>query len=302
MSDVPHFSRTVPAVSVDEALELFLALTFPNGFPEGVDRARLVEQMRAKVAGDRPEWAAASQAAAPPAPDVPAASYSEVKAAVAQKALQPDLPSDPQERYLEERRREADEHRAQRREEARVEEARAEILRRLLARKAEIDTAGSEPPPQIQPEPRWTVAPSPASRDPQALTLGIEPALQLGAPDAGTPARPEISFRPAATAPASLPIDGPELAKVLRELTPDEQLAVLRGFGESRRALLKRRGDLLADRRPSRKVDRSEPLVFSARSKKDEEEGFSLGEPVSPRSRKAGERAPARRERLRVEL
>ncbi len=300
MSDAPQSSRAVPAIPVDEALELFLALTFPNGLPEGVDRARLVEQMRARVAGDRPEWAAASQAAAPPAPVAPAASYSEVKAAVAQKALQPDLPSDPQERYLEDRRREADEHRAQRREEARVEEARSEILRRLLARKAEIDTAASEPPPQIQPEPRWTVAPSPAPREPQALTLEVEPALQLGAPVAGTLARPEIGSRPAATAPAALPMDGPGLARALRELTPDEQLAVLRGFGESRRALLKRREDLLADRRLSRNVDRSEPLGFSARLKKDEE-GLSLEDPVSPRSRKAGDRIPVRRERLRVE-
>ena len=100
-------------------------------------------------------------------------------------------------------------------------------------------------------------------------------------------------------------MSGPELAKMLRELTPDEQLAVLRGFGESRRALLKRREDLLADRRPSRKADRGEPLGFSAKPKARDDGlslQLSLEEPASPRSRQAGDRAPARRERLRVEV
>jgi len=288
----------VPAVSVDEALELFLALTFPNGLPEGIDRVRLVEQMRARITGDRPEWAAASQAAPPPVP----ASYSEVKAAAVEKALQPDLPSDPQERYLEERRREANEHRAQRQEEARVEEARAELVRRLLARKREADARGREEPLQIQAEPRWTVAPGPVTSDAQAPPLGLGQTFELGVPVAGTLARPEVKVdpAPAAAARTSLPMSVPELAKMLRELTPDEQLAVLRGFGESRRALLKRREDLLAARRPSRERDRGEPLGFTA-PPKVRAEGLSLEEPASPRSRKAGEHAPVRRERLRVE-
>lgn len=175
---------SVPAVPVDEALELFLALAFPDGLPEGIDRAALVEQMRARIAGDRPEWAAASYV-------------------------------DPHEQYLEERRREADEHRARRQEEARVEEARAELLRRLLARKREIREARA-------------------------------------AEDA------------------------------------EERLAVLRGFGESLRTLLRPREDLLADRRPVRKAERFEPLGFS--EKPAVKEGLTLKD------------APARRDRLRLEL
>jgi hypothetical protein len=294
LSDAPQSSRAVPAIPVDEALELFLALTFPHGLPEGVDRARLVEQMRAKVAGDRPEWAAASQAAAPPAPAAPAASYSEVKAAAVEKALQPDLPSDPQERYLEERRREAGEHRAQHQEEARVEEARAELIRRLLARKREADARKREEPLQIQAEPRWTVSPGPITSDAQVLSLGLGQTFELGVPVAGALVRPEVDPAPAAPPRTFLPMSGPELAKVLRELTPDEQLAVLHGFGESRRALLKRREDLLADRCPSRKADRGEPLGFSAKASVRKEDlllEVALEKPASPR---------ARRERLQV--
>lgn len=265
----------VPEIPVDEALELFLALTFPNGFPEGVDRDQLIAQMRARIARDRPEWAAASNAVPPPPP----ASYSEVKAAAVEKAQQPDLPSDPQERYLEERRREADEHREQRQEEARIAEARAELVRRLLARKREADTGRREEPLQFQAEPPWTFTPGPVTSDTQVPPLEPRQTFELGVPVAGPLARPEVDHAPAAAPRTSLPLSGPELAKVLRELTPDEQLAVLRGFGESRRALLKRREDLLADRRPSRNTDRGEPLEFSET-----------------------DHAPARRERLRVEV
>jgi hypothetical protein len=224
LSDAPPSGQSVPAVSVDEALELFLALTFPRGLPEGIDRDRLVEQMRAKIAGDRPEWAAASRAAAPPAPETPAASYSEVKAAVAQKALQPDLPSDPQERYLEERRREADEHRAQRQEEARAEEARAELAQRIVARRPRLDP-GPVTPPRLQPEPRWAVAPSPAPPGSQALTLGFESALQVGAPSAGTLARPQVDFPPAASARTALSSSG-RLGFSARSKKDDEGLSV----------------------------------------------------------------------------
>jgi len=295
----------VPAVSVDEALELFLALTFPNGLPEGIDREGLVEQMRARIAGDRPQWAAAGQDAAPPAAADPAASYSEVKAAAARKALEPDLPSDPQERYLEERRREAEEHRVQRQEEARADKARAELLHRLLAGKREADSPVQAP--AILPEPRWTVDASLRERAPQSVQapgIGLGPALQLETPVPGAPARPDVGSRPAV---ASLELSGPELATMLRELTPDEQLAVLRGFGASRRALLKRREDvlahrqdLLADRRPARKADRGEPLAFSPPPKADDER-LSVEAPASRRVHETDRRPAVRRERLRVE-
>ncbi|MES1241368.1 MAG: hypothetical protein ABUT39_07100 [Acidobacteriota bacterium] len=182
---------SIPAVPVDEALELFLALAFPNGLPEGIDRAALVEQMRTRIAGDRPEWAAASH-------------------------------GDPHEQYLEERRREADEHRARRQEEARVEEARADLLRRLLARKREAR----------------------------------------------------------------------EVREAHEAEDAKERLAVLRGFGESLRTLLKRREDLLADRRPVRRAERFEPLGFSETPavKPAAKPGLTLKE------------APARRDRLRPEL
>ncbi|HET9225975.1 MAG TPA: hypothetical protein VFR31_04870 [Thermoanaerobaculia bacterium] len=151
----------VPEIPVDEALALFLALAFPNGLPEGIDRAQLVEQMLARIAEDRPEWA--------------------------QQAQQPDIPSDPHERYLEERRREADEHREQRREEARVEAARAEIVRKLAAKRREAAASVPKPSLEIGPEPP-VIAPSRQA----ALAVGIESELQLGAPEPGPLGAPEV--------------------------------------------------------------------------------------------------------------
>jgi hypothetical protein len=153
----------VPEVSLDEALRLFLAIAYPQGLPAEVEQ-ELAAAVKARVAVDRPEWAQASaetQAGAPAAASsVPAApeaqaqaagaSYSQIKAHVAQVAQADEIPSDPEERYFYERKQEVEARIRQRKSEEREAAERARLAGRAARATRAIapDRAIHVPSPQ----------------------------------------------------------------------------------------------------------------------------------------------------------
>ncbi|HWO24700.1 MAG TPA: hypothetical protein VNO30_38420 [Kofleriaceae bacterium] len=259
----------VPPVSIDEAIELFLAITCPGGVPEGVDREVLVSKLRERIAADRPEWAAASAPPATVAPPTPEVSYAQRKAAAVERARQAEIPSDPEERYFEERRQEARRNRELRDKEAEDAATRQRLIQRFMTEKRAAGTApehalglsrseadGAEvPSPELDEETlqralrirKLLVERMERSRSieidaPAVLELGLE------RPAASRPAITDEVREPRAPAPSTWR----EVAEVARDLSPDEQARVVRGFNESRRAGLKQREDLLAERRSKR--------------------------------------------------
>ena len=97
-----------PDVSIDEALEMFLALTYPQGVPDDVDKEKLFALLRSKISQDRPDWAEKSEAAKPaPKTVTEGENYSKIKQAIIDQSNQPEIPQDPEERYLYERKQEA---------------------------------------------------------------------------------------------------------------------------------------------------------------------------------------------------
>lgn len=136
-------NQKAPDISIDEALNLFLAVTYPNGIPEGMDKEQLMKALRQKIAKDRPGWAktdeertcASRDAGSPP----DCRSYSQLKDEIARKAQQEDIPEDPEERYLYERRKEARQNREQKRAEEQEHQIREDLRKRLTAQKKEED-------------------------------------------------------------------------------------------------------------------------------------------------------------------
>jgi hypothetical protein len=257
----------VPPVSIDEAIELFLAITCPGGIPEGVDREVLVGMLRERIAADRPEWAAASApppAVAPPAPDV---GYAQRKAEAIARAQGAEVPSDPTERYLEERRQEAHRNRALRHEEAEEEATRQRLIQRFMAEKRGANT-GPEGALGLSPGPADVAEVLPPELDEETLQRALRirkllverlersRSIELDAPAVLSSGRPETN-RPV-IADEARELRAPALAswsevtEVARDLSPDEQARIVRGFNESRRAGLKQREDLLAERRAKR--------------------------------------------------
>ena len=132
--------RPPPDVSIDEALNLFFALTYPKGPPEGIDREALLETLRAKIAADRPEWAATQEersqrngASPAPAAEPGAESYSQLKAKLGEQARREEIPEDSEERFFYHRHQEARENRERQRAEAREEQVREDLRKRLIA-------------------------------------------------------------------------------------------------------------------------------------------------------------------------
>lgn len=128
-------NNETPEVSIDEALELFIAITYPQGIPEDVDRDELFRTLKAKIAQDRPEWAAknndTNKKTAPPSAT---GNYSEIKEAIIAKSNEPEVPEDPEERYLYERKQKALKNLAAKKSEEK-ENAHREALRKKIIEK-----------------------------------------------------------------------------------------------------------------------------------------------------------------------
>lgn len=350
MSSTGGPGAQTPAVSIDEALELFLLVSFPQGLPEGVDREELLQRLRAQVAADRPEWAAASEASAPPPADPPApppaaaapGAYAALKDEIVRKAQLPDIPSDPEERYFHERAEEARRNREQRAEERLEAEAKQALIKELIARRSGHSASGPGQPLLLPGHRVGTAGPqSLLGVQPPALARAPSEALRIAAPaphvaglstgEPEGPAPPTISGErdldsrtleearrirelllervkavqvdgaealrsQAAASAAALSVEAqpatrpappsrPEIGEALRSLTPDEQKRVVQSFAEARRALLKKREDLLAERRPRIGQRRGEPLALSGSSdpRAVRSGGLSFEEPRGPR-------------------
>ncbi len=217
-----------PNVSIDEALELFLALTNPNGLPEGPERDELLRTLRQKVASDRPDWAAASeQAPSSQSTQESPQAYAQVKAEITRQAGAEPVPEDPEERYFYERHREARQNRERHRVEERENRIREDLRRRLLAEKKEADPATVERTLRIREM--------------------LESRLQQVAPAQHSPEKLDLG-------PTKFP--GPKL----ESLDSSQRVEALRHFNRERRAQLTPRGLLLGERRPTKPNPPLEPL------------------------------------------
>lgn len=294
-----HASEKPPDLSIDEALRLYLAMSYPNGLPEGVDPEQFLEEMRQKVAAGRPEWAAAdaarepspSTAAEPSTTETP---YSQLKAQIAEQARREQVPEDPEERYLYERAKEARRNREERQAEEREEQAREELRQRLLAKKKDADEATVERAMRLR-----RVLEERVQRILEARTRKTEPGpLTTGAPErpalsgpafepaggldlAGTEevAPPTFSASPASEPPAR-PMDlTGESFEDLSRLEPEEKIEVLRQFNQERRNRLPLRREVLSPRRPKR-PRRREALSLET-GKPERSRGLELEESAS---------------------
>lgn len=288
-------SEKPPDVSIDEALRLFLGVAYPNGLPEGVDPEQLLETLRKKVAAERPEWAAAGPAQEPSPSAAPA--YSQVKAEIAERARQEEVPEDPEDRYLYERAKEARRNREERRAEERDGQTREALRQRLLTKKKDADEATLERALRIR----------------QMLEERVKGILKARARETprperlttGAPARPELA-RPALEAPGSLELEGAgaialpafsappapkpappppskparELFEDLRHLEPDEKIESLRRFNQARRERLRPRREVLSPRRPERPSRRRESLSVESGTR-ERPMGLEFEDPAS---------------------
>ena len=129
----------VPEISIDEALELYISIAFPQGLPEGEQGQEILRVLKKKIAQDRPEWAKASGLADEEAlVDDDPRNYAEIKKKAIEEARKEDLPEDSEERYLYLRRQEAIEN-SQRRKEEQRESQKEESIRKKVIKKKNTD-------------------------------------------------------------------------------------------------------------------------------------------------------------------
>ncbi|MEO9484721.1 MAG: hypothetical protein ABJG47_14780 [Ekhidna sp.] len=130
--------RKVPEISIDEALQLYISMAFPQGLPEGEEGEQILKTIKAKIASERPEWAKASgwqsETEDPKG-------YSGIKQKAIEEAAEEDLPEDPEERYLYLRRQEARENSSQKRDEQREEQEKSNFRKELIENKTAEDEA-----------------------------------------------------------------------------------------------------------------------------------------------------------------
>jgi hypothetical protein len=238
-----------PGISIDDALNLFLAVTYPNGIPEGVDKGQLMDTLRQKIAKDRPQWAKDGQTQNPPASQ----DYAKVKEQIVQRAQQEDIPGDPEERYLYERRKEAIQNRETKKEEEREHQIREDLRKRLIDHKNEEDKDTLEKALRIrkaleqrlcQSLQTQTQAP-PGKEDKSKLNLGMQ------APNVALTAQPisqPFTFEPQ---PGKEKQAARDFFNQIKDLSPEDKVRSFREFNLARRHNLKNRDELLSSRKPS---------------------------------------------------
>lgn len=293
-------SAKTPDVSIDEALRLFLAVTYPNGLPDGVDSEKFMAVLRKKIAADRPAWAARGDDECNGNGDSGTAgvkpegkSYSEVKAEIVDQSRREQVPEDPEEKYFYERRKKARENRERRHAESREDTIRADLRRRLIAEKKEPDAGTLERVFRVR----------------QALEDRVRTVLQLHGEPAGVRDRDAALALGGFTAPqslvgavtstgGSLRVLGESLdvapkpdsasdadadmemgslwdptsvsrrdeiresVKNLRSQDKKQQIETIRKFNGSQKADLKPRQDYLTERRPPGLPSRSATLTL----------------------------------------
>lgn len=298
----------VPGLSIDEALALFLSVTYPNGLPEGLDREAFLHTLREKIAADRPEWAASQPPQAPDPQTAPTGNYSQIKAGIVEQAQQPDVPTDPGERYFYERHEAARRNREQREAQEREDRIKDELRQRLIAENQASDEVAIERVLRIRQ--------SLEARLQQALRLQTEQgtALHVPAPTLNQPARfvmepgaptmspsdpPQVAAGLTIASPSVVPasVTSQEFLESLKHMEPAEQVESLRQFNQARREMLKPRAEVLNPRRPARskrdemlvmaESETSEPVALALETQpaSDRARPLELSEAARPRSR-----------------
>jgi len=139
MTNSRQNNSETPSVSIEEALQLYLAAALPQGMPDDIDPELLLSRLKAYIAKDRPDWDQKFLKEADLTPQSIQTSYSKIKDAIVQQALKDDIPTDPEELYLYERRKEARANRLAKIEEAKASEKQVALVQNILQQKKERD-------------------------------------------------------------------------------------------------------------------------------------------------------------------
>jgi hypothetical protein len=263
--------QKTPDISIDDALNLFLAVTYPNGIPEGVDKEQLMEALRQKISKDRPQWAKADEERTPPSSSSPPGqSYSQVKEEIICKAQQEEVPRDPEERYLYERRKEARQNREQKKAEEKEDKIQEDMRKRLIAQKKGTHDQTLERALQIRQvlEQRvhqvLQIQPHSTNEKPSNININMQPANiavtgLTPLKNQPTPAIPVDNLAPALESKTGKQ-GAREFLNSIKDLDPDEKVRSFQEFNRVRRSKLKSREELLSSRRPSGACKRAEAL------------------------------------------
>lgn len=127
----------LPSVSIEEALKLYLSIAVPGGLPEDIDPEVLLANLKTYIAQDRPDWNDKFIDEELLTPQSIKTSYSKIKQEIIQKALKPDIPTDPEELYLYQRRQEALQNRLDKNAEEKAGKKQEALVERLRLKKKE---------------------------------------------------------------------------------------------------------------------------------------------------------------------
>lgn len=279
--------QKTPDISIDDALNLFLAVTYPNGIPEGVDKEQLMEALRQKIAKDRPQWAKADEERTPPSSSSPPGqSYSQVKKDIISKAQQEDIPRDPEERYLYERRKEARQNREQKKAEEREDRIQEDLRKRLIAQKKGTHDQTLEKALQIRQVLEQRVhqvlqmQPHSTNEKPSNININMQPANiavtgLTPLKNQPTPTALVDNLAPdLATLESKTGKQGAkEFLNSIKDLDPDEKVRSFQEFNRVRRSKLKSREELLSSRQPKRsRSDERMAMTMDRKENKEKDE------------------------------
>lgn len=295
-------NRKIPGISIDQALNLFLAVTYPNGIPEGVDQEQLMKILREKIAKDRPEWAGAdARDPAPSTADPKDKSYSGVKEEIARQAQQEQVPQDPEERYFYERRQQARQNQLQKEEDNREQQIREDLRQRLVTQKKQAARETLDKAVRI----RQALE----QRLKKVLLLQGENnhSLTMNPPGAGSP-RPLQHSEPNDRHIEKQDISQPQIStsgkkfwENLKNLEPKEQVETLRRFNRDRRQKLKTREEVLKTAKKRGREKQREPLTLSIDRDREETKKPAPG-PRDEQSMKFSHEKPKKNQSLHLEL
>lgn len=250
MEDFEPKKNKSPDVSIDEALEMFLTLTYPGGVPEEVDKEQLLNMLRDKIAEDRPDWAEKSEASKPAQkPVMDGENYSKIKQAIIEQSNRPEIPEDPEERYLYERKQEALANLNKKLIQEREEAKRQELLRRLNEQNRERnlesrekDSLGNIPQFGFEPKegsllPRQFTVPQFSGEDQSSgLKLEENENLKIGFDDQEAGLSGDEADRQV------------EMFKAIEKLDRQDRINAMRAFNDSRRKMIGTKKSVLKPR------------------------------------------------------
>lgn len=268
-------SNKVPEISIDEALQLYLSMAFPQGLPEGEEGEVILKTIKEKIASERPEWAKASGWQNDQEEDPN--SYSQIKQQAVEDASKEELPEDPEERYLHLRREEARENSEQKREEKRDEEEKSSqrkalidkkstddealLKRAALIKKVLLERASQKVVPDFSAH-KVTASSKPSLSQPHNTSIRHElvhldkPTVASISTDSGVFQKVESSELSTNNKPKTKQKpDAKEWFKDFKSLTVDDRMESIKAYNQKKREMLESKHDLMWDRRSAGKKE-----------------------------------------------